>query len=74
MFCSCSWRERKEKQTYFGNGETFLFSFSNAKKVYRWVGLDKNIKKVLPNQEMFIRVSSSKISIGGGGFGCFFSF
>lgn len=63
-FCSCEWNERKNKKNYFGNGETFLFTLEPEKKIHRWVGTRKANTQV--NQEMFVRVSPEKISIGGG--------
>lgn len=63
-FCSCSWVERYNSKSYFGNGETFLFTLCPNKRVYRWTGTRG---KTLSNQELFIRVSPNKISIGGGG-------
>lgn len=64
-FCSCAWNERKQKKTYFGNGETFLFSFVPNKQIYRWVGAKKDKPQL--DQDMFVRVTGEKISIGGGG-------
>lgn len=63
-FCSCEWNERKNKKSYFGNGETFLFTLEPEKKIHRWVGTRKPDTQV--NQEMFVRVSPERISIGGG--------
>jgi hypothetical protein len=65
-FCSGLWEERKNnKQNYFGNGETFLFSLVPQKNLYRWIGT-KKCKKTTSNQEFFIRVDRNKIVIGGG--------
>lgn len=65
-FCSGLWEERKNKATYFGNGETFLFTLYPNKTQYKWVGLKQ--QKTLYNQELFLRVDKNKIVIGGGGF------
>ncbi|RNA23561.1 TBC1 domain family member 24 isoform X4 [Brachionus plicatilis] len=63
-FCAGDWNERKNPKTlFFGTGETFLFTLSPEKSVFKWVGLKQETKS---NQEMFIRVNANKISIGGG--------
>lgn len=63
-FCAGDWNQRKNpKALFFGTGETFLFTLSPEKKVFKWIGLKQETK---PNQEMFIRVNTNKILIGGG--------
>ena len=66
-FCSTYWRSRRQKGqmlSYFGTGETFIFTLSNEKKKYEWVGLtDENI----PNTaNMFQAGDRNILTIGGG--------
>ncbi|KAL4220410.1 hypothetical protein ACF0H5_020813 [Mactra antiquata] len=66
-FCSTYWRERRQKShllSYFGTGETFIFTLAPEKKKYDWVGLnDENI----PNTaSMFQAGDRSILTIGGG--------
>jgi len=72
-FCSTSWRERNcmsdsgIRQTYFGTGETFLFSLAGGvEKQWPWVGLDKEEdEEAAP--EMFLSGDNTMFTIGGGG-------
>jgi len=88
-FCSTSWSqrglkdERGGRQIYFGGGETFLFSFSEAclsegeeVAVYPWVlgpsapnKIDQSqlSKAELHSHQLFMAGQHDMISIGGGG-------
>jgi len=72
-FCSTSWRERNSqndnglRQTYFGTGETFLFSFAGGvNHTWPWVGLDKKEEEEAA-PEMFLSGDNTMFTIGGGG-------
>jgi hypothetical protein len=66
-FCSSYWRDRRESSknlSYFGTGETFLFTLSPQKKKYEWVGLHED---EIPNTaHMFLAGDNSVLTIGGG--------
>ena len=66
-FCSSYWRERKlstKNLSYFGTGETFIFTLAPEKKKYDWVGLKE---ESIPNTaNMFQAGDRSVLTIGGG--------
>lgn len=66
-FCSTYWRERRQigqNLSYFGTGETFVFTLHPEKKKYEWVGLTQNN---IPNTaNMFQAGDRSILTIGGG--------
>lgn len=66
-FCSSYWRDRRQSSknlSYFGTGETFLFTLSPQKKKYEWVGLHED---EIPNTaHMFLAGDNSVLTIGGG--------
>ncbi len=80
-FCSASWAERKFKddrgnrQTYFGTGESFLFTFKGHEgRRFKWVGLDKAKEKEKAAlskaeqhaRELFMSAQIDMIAVGGG--------
>lgn len=66
-FCSTYWRDRRHKNknlSYFGTGETFLFTLVPERKKYEWVGLHQS---EIPNTaNMFLAGDNSVLTIGGG--------
>ncbi|CAH1781490.1 unnamed protein product [Owenia fusiformis] len=70
-YCSANWEERKQmdkKLSFFGTGETFLFSLHPQAVHYPWVGI--NSRGNVPfNQHMFMSGDHQGITIGGGGGG-----
>jgi hypothetical protein len=64
---SSYWRDRRQSSknlSYFGTGETFLFTLSPQKKKYEWVGLHED---EIPNTaHMFLAGDNSVLTIGGG--------
>ena len=66
-FCSAYWRERKQSTknlSYFGTGETFVFTLSPEKKKYDWVGLkEENIPRTA---NMFQAGDRHVLIVGGG--------
>ncbi|XP_048249907.1 GTPase-activating protein skywalker-like isoform X2 [Haliotis rufescens] len=66
-FCSASWQQRKSKEknlSYFGTGETFIFTLYPMKLKYDWVGL---LYEDIPNTaNMFLAGDTSILTIGGG--------
>lgn len=69
-YCSTKWQERK--QTYFGTGETFLFSFVPEPPTrYPWVGANSS-QDVPHSSKLFLSASQQMIQIGAGnGMGLF---
>ncbi|GAB1601195.1 GTPase-activating protein skywalker-like [Argonauta hians] len=68
-FCSCSWSNRKQSSkniSYFGTGETFLFTIKPQQKKYPWIGYSHpNMSRNAAS--MFMAGDSSVLIIGGGG-------
>ncbi|XP_033759375.1 GTPase-activating protein skywalker-like isoform X2 [Pecten maximus] len=66
-FCSTYWRDRKRRTknlSYFGTGETFIFTLSPKKQKYSWVGLKQ---EDIPNTaNMFLAGDNSMLTVGGG--------
>ncbi|OWF40524.1 uncharacterized protein LOC110463658 [Mizuhopecten yessoensis] len=66
-FCSTYWRDRKHRTknlSYFGTGETFIFTLNPKKQKYSWVGLQQ---EDIPNTaNMFLAGDNSMLTIGGG--------
>ncbi|KAK3094923.1 hypothetical protein FSP39_007929 [Pinctada imbricata] len=66
-FCSTFWGERRRSTknvSYFGTGETFLFTLAPQKRKYEWVGLTR---EDVPNTaNMFMAGDSSILTVGGG--------
>ncbi|GAB6031291.1 hypothetical protein CHUAL_009090 [Chamberlinius hualienensis] len=77
-YCSTKWAERNIKgdsgvrQTYFGTGETFIFTLTPEIKKYSWVGLCQSGvgAEVNPpakhSSELFMAGDNRMITIGGG--------
>ncbi|KAK7080849.1 hypothetical protein SK128_025690 [Halocaridina rubra] len=76
-YCSTSWAQRNVKdeygnrQTYFGTGESFLFSLRPEVVKYQWVGISKQqedaaISSVKHSSELFMHGDNNMITIGGG--------
>ncbi|XP_050427323.1 GTPase-activating protein skywalker-like isoform X3 [Adelges cooleyi] len=69
-YCSSKWLERNKKDdrgnrtTYFGTGETFLFSLYPGKAKYPWVGME--VDSVHHANELFMAADQKMITIGGG--------
>lgn len=62
-YCSTKWQERK--QTYFGTGETFLFTFTPQPKRYPWVGAN-SASDVPHSSKLFLSANQHMIQIGAG--------
>ncbi|XP_014671959.1 PREDICTED: TBC1 domain family member 24-like [Priapulus caudatus] len=72
-YCSTDWEDRRrhEASTYFGTGESFLFSVWPVAKRYSWVGLTTGEMTNLTS--MFLAANHSMITVGGGrGYGLYF--
>ncbi|CAG0890677.1 unnamed protein product [Cyprideis torosa] len=71
-YCSSPWSDRNAKNemtgyrhTYFGTGETFLFSLYPECRRYSWVGKTSS-KGVAHSEELFMAADSHMITVGGG--------
>ncbi|KAH6925889.1 hypothetical protein HPB50_011508 [Hyalomma asiaticum] len=62
-YCSTRWQERK--QTYFGTGETFLFTFSPDAQRFAWIGVGAT-RDVPHSAKLFMSANQTMILIGGG--------
>lgn len=69
-YCSNKWLDRNHKDergnrtTYFGTGETFLFSLQPERRKYPWVGIENDSKN--HSNELFMAADPQMITIGGG--------
>ncbi len=69
-YCSNKWLDRNQKDergnrtTYFGTGETFLFSLQPERRKYPWVGIENDSKN--HSNELFMAADPQMITIGGG--------
>ncbi|XP_064078720.1 GTPase-activating protein skywalker-like isoform X4 [Macrobrachium nipponense] len=76
-YCSTAWAQRNitdeygNRQTYFGTGESFLFSLRPTVAKYQWVGItqqqeEAGISNLKHSAELFMHGDSNMITIGGG--------
>ncbi|XP_015927189.1 GTPase-activating protein skywalker isoform X2 [Parasteatoda tepidariorum] len=70
-YCSSAWNERNssdvqnKKYTYFGNGETFLFTISPELRKYHWVGSVSG-EDVPHSAKLFMAADNHMINVGAG--------
>ncbi|XP_064488366.1 GTPase-activating protein skywalker-like [Ornithodoros turicata] len=62
-YCSTAWQERK--QTYFGTGETFLFTFAPEARCFPWVGA-ASATDVPHTSKLFLSGNQNRIQVGAG--------
>ncbi|XP_064462507.1 GTPase-activating protein skywalker-like isoform X3 [Ornithodoros turicata] len=62
-YCSTAWQERK--QTYFGTGETFLFTFVPEARCFPWVGA-ASATDVPHTSKLFLSGNQNRIQVGAG--------
>ncbi|MCL4134597.1 UNVERIFIED_CONTAM: hypothetical protein GTU68_037307 [Idotea baltica] len=76
-YCSTAWQERNRndeyghKQTYFGTGESFLFTLKPRAVHYEWVGItqqreNSELSSVAHQSELFMHADNDMVSVGGG--------
>ncbi|XP_064638457.1 GTPase-activating protein skywalker-like isoform X2 [Lineus longissimus] len=67
-YCSADWAERKkiDSLSYFGTGETFVFSLKPERRKFEWVGIGKQSRDVPTNAHMFMAGNNTVLTIGGG--------
>lgn len=67
-YCSSSWTERFGKSkniTYFGTGETFIFTLEPKIVRYQWIGVN-NTENVPNSAQLFLAGDNTQLLIGGG--------
>ncbi len=68
-FCAGLWSDRRNK-TYFGFGESFLFTLTPKQIKYSWVGQqqqqENDNRQHQVKRELFLFVNHEKLIIGGG--------
>ena len=67
-YCSADWSTRKnlhKELSYFGTGETFVFTLSPQRRRYPWVGVELG-EKTPASAHMFMAASKQTLLIGGG--------
>lgn len=70
-YCSTSWNARNscdaenKKHSYFGTGETFLFTIVPEVKKYPWVGSESE-SDVPHSAKLFMAADSRMINVGAG--------
>lgn len=76
-YCSVAWdtRHKKDeygnKQTYYGTGESFLFTLRPVPAKYQWVGItqqkqDASLSNVSHSEALFMHGDDEMITVGGG--------
>ncbi|XP_013388368.1 TBC1 domain family member 24 isoform X1 [Lingula anatina] len=68
-YCSNDWSERiqyEKRLTYFGTGETFLFTLVPEVEKIEWVGLKKPPEEISNTGYMFQAGDRTMLTIGGG--------
>ncbi|XP_047736312.1 GTPase-activating protein skywalker isoform X1 [Hyalella azteca] len=76
-YCSVAWNNRNKrdefgnKQTYYGTGETFLFSLRPVPAKHQWVGITQQkhnaaLSSVQHSAELFMHGDEDMITVGGG--------
>ncbi|CAD5116941.1 DgyrCDS5780 [Dimorphilus gyrociliatus] len=67
-YCSADWAERKtfkNSMSYFGTGESFVFTLEPSAKKFAWQGIGKT--NASNDTQYFQAGDNSKLTIGGGG-------
>jgi hypothetical protein len=65
-FCSSQLSNRTKIQTWFGTGESFLFTLKPQRQVFKWVGLQRSDQsQTKPYENYFIHASDERLLIGG---------
>ncbi|KAI0229507.1 GTPase-activating protein skywalker [Lamellibrachia satsuma] len=67
-YCSVDWAVRKDQRndlSYFGTGETFVFTLFPERKKYGWVGISLG-EQTRSTAHMFMAANKKTLLIGGG--------
>lgn len=67
-YCSSDWSERTaggKNLTYFGTGETFIFTLNPEPRKYDWIGIDPD-NEIVNTANMFLAGDNSMLTVGGG--------
>jgi TBC1 domain family member 24 len=65
-FCSGQLANRTKARTWFGTGESFLFTLKPERQVYKWIGYQTSTKGCTKaSQDYFIYADDERLQIGG---------
>ncbi len=66
VFCSSQLSIRSQIRTWFGTGESFLFTLKPQREVFKWVGYQKfNPSQTKPYEDFFIHADDECLQFGG---------
>lgn len=65
-FCSGQFAQRTNNRTWFGTGESFLFTLKPDRQVFKWIGSSSASKgSTQPHEDYFIHADDERLQIGG---------
>lgn len=65
-FCSTSLATRSQIRTWFGTGESFLFTLKPQRQVFKWIGYQKfDQSQTKPYEDYFIHANDQCLQFGG---------
>ncbi|CAF1202554.1 unnamed protein product [Adineta steineri] len=65
-FCSSQFSLRSKTRTWFGTGESFLFTLKPKRQVFKWIGYQKySMGHTKPYEDYFIYADDERLQIGG---------
>lgn len=66
VFCSGQLSLRSKIRTWFGTGETFLFTLKPKRQVFKWIGYQKfSMGNTKPSEDYFIHADNDCLQFGG---------
>jgi len=65
-FCSGQLANRTKTRTWFGTGESFLFTLKPERQVFKWIGYQTSTKgSTKPYEDYYIYADDERIQMGG---------
>lgn len=65
-FCSTPLADRLKTRTWFGTGESFLFTLKPQRQVYKWIGYERIPSgQTQPYEDYFLYGNDQRLLIGG---------